>query len=140
MKMKHNKKRNTAFLYESLIKELTKAVVRKDNAKKAKVVEIIKKYFNTGSELKRDLDCYNTLLETKTENGEYALRLMFEVKRDYNSLDRKKVFNLQTNLIQDMNESLSTEAFANFISNYKSIASIGQYLNPDSASAKSKLF
>ena len=27
-KMKHNKKRNTAFLYECLIKEMTKAVVR----------------------------------------------------------------------------------------------------------------
>jgi len=26
--MKHNKKRNTAFLYESLVKELTKAIVR----------------------------------------------------------------------------------------------------------------
>ena len=32
--MKHNKKRNTAFLYESLVKELTKAVVRQEEAKK----------------------------------------------------------------------------------------------------------
>ena len=33
-KMKHNKKRNTAFLYEALVKELTKTVVEKDNNKK----------------------------------------------------------------------------------------------------------
>ena len=32
--MKHNKKRNTAFLYESLIKELTVAIVRKNNDRK----------------------------------------------------------------------------------------------------------
>jgi len=36
MKMKHNKKRNTAFLYESLIKELTKAIVRKQTDPKNK--------------------------------------------------------------------------------------------------------
>ena len=30
MKLKHNKKRNTAFLYEALVKELTKAIVNKD--------------------------------------------------------------------------------------------------------------
>ena len=28
--MKHNKKRNTAFLYECLVKELTKCVLRED--------------------------------------------------------------------------------------------------------------
>ena len=35
--MKHNKKRNTAFLYESLVKELTKAVVRQEETKKKKI-------------------------------------------------------------------------------------------------------
>ena len=29
LKLKHNKKRNTAFLFESLTKELTKAIVNK---------------------------------------------------------------------------------------------------------------
>jgi hypothetical protein len=28
--MKHNKKRNTAFLYECLIRELTKAIIKED--------------------------------------------------------------------------------------------------------------
>ena len=28
--MKHNKKRNTAFLYECLIRELTKAILKED--------------------------------------------------------------------------------------------------------------
>ena len=34
MKLKHNKKRNTAFLYEALVKEITKAVMDKDVEKK----------------------------------------------------------------------------------------------------------
>jgi phosphatidylinositol alpha-mannosyltransferase len=35
IKLKHNKKRNTAFLFESLTKELTKAIVAKDEKRKA---------------------------------------------------------------------------------------------------------
>jgi flagellin-specific chaperone FliS len=46
MRVRHNKKRNTAFLYESLITELTKAIVRGQEEKKQKVLETIKKYFN----------------------------------------------------------------------------------------------
>ena len=31
--MKHNKKRNTAFIYETLARELTKVIVEKDAAR-----------------------------------------------------------------------------------------------------------
>ena len=117
--MKHNKKRNTAFLYESLIKELTKTIVRKENNKKQRIVEIIKKYFNKNSLLKQELDVYDTILKTEDISKEYALRLMYVSKKDYESLDRKAIFNIQTSLIREINESLSNAVFANFISNYK---------------------
>ena len=39
--MKHNKKRNTAFLYESLVKELTKAVVRQQEDRKQITIKLI---------------------------------------------------------------------------------------------------
>ena len=42
MKLKHNKKRNTAFLYETLIKELTKAVVSKDIERKEILISMLK--------------------------------------------------------------------------------------------------
>ena len=45
MKIKHNKKRNTAFVYEALIKEATEAIVKNDLEKKQKIVKIIKNYF-----------------------------------------------------------------------------------------------
>ena len=32
--MKHNKKRNTAFIYETLTRELTKSIIEKDTDKK----------------------------------------------------------------------------------------------------------
>ena len=39
--MKHNKKRNTAFLYECLMKELTKAIVREEATKKQQTLSIL---------------------------------------------------------------------------------------------------
>ena len=46
MKTRHNKKRNTAFIYESLIVEATVSVLKKDTERQDKAVNIIKKYFN----------------------------------------------------------------------------------------------
>ena len=51
MKLKHNKKRNTAFLYESLVKELTKAVVKNDTKRRSALVSIIKEHFSKGTAL-----------------------------------------------------------------------------------------
>ena len=63
MKTRHNKKRNTAFIYESLIKEATAAIIKNDHDTKKKVVTILKKHFSEGSILKSHLDCYRSLYE-----------------------------------------------------------------------------
>ena len=39
MKLKHNKKRNTAFLYETLMRELTKSILSKDANNKSKLAK-----------------------------------------------------------------------------------------------------
>ena len=52
MKMKHNKKRNTAFLYESLIKELTRSIVKKDNTQRKKIIENEKKVSELNSKMR----------------------------------------------------------------------------------------
>ena len=44
MRLKHNKKRNTAFVYEALIRELTKSVVKNNKHKQNKIVSIIDGY------------------------------------------------------------------------------------------------
>ena len=69
MTMKHNKKRNTAFLYECLIKEMTKAIVRGKLQKKQQIVETLKRYFSKGTPLYNDLQLYKQLMET---NGNFV--------------------------------------------------------------------
>jgi len=136
--MKHNKKRNTAFLYECLIKEMTKAVVRKDLKLKEQIVRILKQYFSKGTMLAEDLQMYKELMETKEIKESFGIRFIEEVKKDWNSLDRKVIFNEQTQLIKEFNNFLP-EAFGNFIPNYKNIATIGQYFNSDGLKPKTRL-
>ena len=136
--MKHNKKRNTAFLYECLIKEMTKAVVRGEKQKKQQIIETLKKYFSKGNPLYNDLQLYKQMMETKNLKETLGVRFMKEVKKDWENLDRKEIFNQQTNLIKEFNQNLP-EAFGNFIPDYKSIATIGQYFNSNGLKAKTRL-
>ena len=126
--MKHNKKRNTAFLYECLIRELTKAIIKEDKQKQTTVKNILKEFFKGGKILKQELDLYKTLQESKGSKKDYSRRLMVEVKKDFDALDRKEVFNEQTALINRINKALGNKAFSNFIPNYKDLATLGLFL------------
>ena len=137
--MKHNKKRNTAFLYECLIKELTISVVRKENKRKNQITNILKEYFTKGTILREDLDIYRLVLESKKMSKEFAQRFLFETKKDFSKLDRKKVFNAQTSLINKINKNISGGLYANFVPNYKNIASLNVFFNSDSMNAKNRL-
>jgi hypothetical protein len=136
--MRHNKKRNTAFLYECLIKQLTIAIVRKDENLKESIVNIVREYFNKSSILYEDLQLYNQLLEAKL-NKQQATRFLFEIRRDWESLSRKKVFNRQTALIKQINESLTPDFFASFVDNYREIATVGSFLQSSGLKAKQRI-
>ena len=136
--MKHNKKRNTAFLYECLIKEMTKAIVRGKLQKKQQIVETLKRYFSKGTPLYNDLQLYKQLMETKGLKESLGIRFLEEVKKDWESLDRKVIFNEQTQLIKELNNFLP-EAFGNFVPNYKNIATIGQHFNSEGLKPKTRL-
>ena len=137
--MKHNKKRNTAFLYECLVKEITKAVVRKQHERKDSIINIIKESFAKGSPLYEDLQIYKQLLETKGLEDSFASRFILEVKKDFESLDRKEIFNKQTALIKKINEELGSEIFGNFVQEYRNLATIGQFFNSNSSNARDRL-
>ena len=129
MKVKHNKKRNTAFVYEALIKEATDAIVKNDIERKDKIVKIVKQYFEPFSELKKDLDCYRSLYETRNTEKETSEKIMKEVKLSKRLIDPEGLFKQQTNLIKDINKDLGPDTFNNFVPNYKTLANIFQMFN-----------
>lgn len=130
-KTRHNKKRNTAFIYEALVRELTKCVVAKDEKRKIIIVSLVKEHFAKGTALREELDLYKTLYETESLEPHMCEKLIYEVKRAHNSLDKESIFEEQTTLISKINKMLSKKVFANFVPNYKSLATISQILNPD---------
>ena len=139
MKFKHNKKRNTAFLFEALIRELTKASLNENLERKNTIISIIKDHFNKDSVLARELSLYKTLNEDVDMTPEFAEKLLYEVKVDYQNLNKKKVFDAQSLLINEINKKLSKSIFSNFVPNYKNLATIYQILNPDNTPPKARI-
>ena len=129
MRLKHNKKRNTAFVYEALIRELTKSIVKKNAHRKKRVVTILSEFFNRNSILRQELDLYKTLYETTDLKRTSAEKLMFEAKVAYDRIDKKKVFATQTDMIKKINKILSPDVLNNFIPNYRNIATIYSIFN-----------
>jgi hypothetical protein len=123
---RHNKKRNTAFLYETLINEMTKAVVASDKDGIAKISNIMKQYFGEGNVLKEEVDLYKVLVETRGLDTGTAEKMLNEVKRVYLSLDHQDIFDQQSKVINDMNKTLTKNVFSNFVPNYKNLATISQ--------------
>jgi len=136
MKIKHNKKRNTAFVFEALIREATVAIIKESHGTKEKVVSIIKKHFVPGSVLYRDLQNYRSLYENQNLRRDIAEKIVKEAKLASRSLDTEGLFLSQSKLIADVNKELTPAVFNNFVPNYKTLASIAQMFS-DKPSPKS---
>jgi len=126
MKIRHNKKRNTAFVYEALIREGTSAILQKDNERKNKIVKIIKRHFKPGTRLRHDLECYRSLYENQSIAPPHCMRIVREAALQRRLINPQELFDDQTELIHDINKDLEPAVFGNFVPNYKSLATISQ--------------
>ncbi|MBL18301.1 MAG: hypothetical protein CMC82_00520 [Flavobacteriaceae bacterium] len=124
MRLKHNKKRNTAFVYEALVRELTESVVKNNKNKQNKIVSIIREHFTGESLLKEELELYKSIYETRHIEKNTAEKIVVQVKEKHDSLDKKRLFQEQSKLINKINRTLSNKVYNNFVPNYKTIASV----------------
>lgn len=131
---RHNKKRNTAFIYEILIREIIKQTINKNKEKRNIAIEVTKSVFCKGTEMRKELELYKTLMDTTNLNERVAEKLMFEVRKQHQQLNQKKVFAEQSAAISQINKKISKDVFNNFVPNYKNLATIsqifGQSVNP----------
>ena len=68
-KIKHNKKRNTIFLYEALVRELTKATVEKDQDRRQVVLNIVKEHFGQNTLMGREVKYTRTSWRQKIQSS-----------------------------------------------------------------------
>ena len=128
-KYKHNKRRNSAFLYETAVLELTKAVL--DNNKKLQndIMALIKESFSVRTFMGYDLKLYKGLATTHNVNSLTAEKIINETKRRREEIDRKVLVNEQNKFIRRMKKLTPQDLFSNFVPDYKTLASISQIFN-----------
>jgi len=131
MATKHNKKRNTGFVFEALVREATKAILAEDDAKKQVVVSTIKEFFKKGTELSKELECYQALSKDNNLTPQLGEKLIFEVKRKASLLNKNKLIQEKNALISQINKNISKDVFNNFVPNYRALATISQIFKDD---------
>lgn len=105
--IKHSKYKNTGILFELLVRQATSDLMSK---KDPQAVKIIKKYF-TNTELNREYNLYNTVLNTPKLNETKAEILITTVVEQAKKLDREKLKKEKYNLIREIKKYYDVEDF-----------------------------
>ena len=64
MRVKHNKKRNTAFLYEVLVKNLTIATIKQDKDLVSEIKQQVLNFFGSSKLLGKELKAFRNIYES----------------------------------------------------------------------------
>lgn len=141
MKFKHNKKRNTAFIYEGLIKELSKTALyeSENEIRKNQVMSILKEFFSKGKVLKKELEIYKSFDDLSGLDKNTVEKLITEAKNQRIKLDKKEVFNTQTSLINKINKTIGPQFWNNFLTEFKKVATVNQVIFRNSPPKKQVL-
>lgn len=129
MKHKHNKKRNTAFLYEVLILEFAKAAISKDEKLRQKILGIILESFKKDTLMYKELQLYKELVNNQGLDESTAEKILNEVKRQRDQIDDNKLWEEQTACARMIKKQLNESSFKNFVPHFKSLATIAQVFN-----------
>jgi hypothetical protein len=126
MKAKHNKKRNTAFLFEVITRHLAQSILEKNSIAKEASLGILREHFSRTKPLGQELECYNALVSSTEGDKLLAEKMIYSVKMLHKKLNLKKVYEEQTMVIHKVNKSLGPQVFSSFVPNYRNYASIAQ--------------
>jgi hypothetical protein len=123
MKVKHSKFKNTAILFELLVKQITQEVL--SNSTKNLSEKIIKEFFNSRKELAKELKLYNWIVKERFSSNDDAKLFLSEVIEERKKLDESKLAKEKYNLIKTIKESYELDKFlSSNLQNYKLLASI----------------
>lgn len=126
--MSYNKKRNSLFLYEVLIRTLTNSVISEDKEKRKQIISIIRKYFSRGTAVYEDWRLHKALINLESDSI-VSEKILNETKKMYGLINQTILFKEQSFIIKDINKLFDHSIFSTFIPNYKTIATINQILN-----------
>lgn len=121
--IKHSKFKNTGFIFELLVRQITSEIMSgKTNSKAEK---ILKEFFSSKKELSKELKLYQYLINEKYNSESKAEKFVETVCEARKRLDEQKLIKEKYNLIKQIKEVYNIDEFVKSpISNYKNLASI----------------
>jgi len=121
-KSKHSKFKNTGILFELLTRQLTAEIL--SDKKESKARDILFKYFKESTELGKEWELYNFIVNEQFLDDKKASRALDVVLKARDRLDNKKLSTEKYNLIREIREAYPIESFLkSSIKNYKVYAS-----------------
>jgi len=128
--LRHNKKRNTALLYEFLIRHVSKCMLEQNTKEANAAVGIIKKYFSKNSPLSKEYQLFNTVVKTHVESRESAQKVLNEVYKYSKQMNVRTLDNCKSNLVKEINHNFDYKTFYSYkIPNYMIYATIQTLMN-----------
>lgn len=121
-RIKHSKIKNTGLLFELLTRQITYEIL---DGREEKSKEIVREFFNSKTELSKELRLFNLLLNEKQANISKSEKFLNVVLEAHTKINYEKLEQEKYNLIKTIKESFEIENFLSSpISNYKVLASI----------------
>jgi hypothetical protein len=121
-KIKHSKFKNTGFIFELLVRQVTSEIL---SSSKSVAEKILKEHFNSKKELSKELKLYQYLVNEKYNSESKAEKFIDTVCEARKRLDEEKLTKEKYNLIKVIKEQYGLEEFIKSpVANYKTLASI----------------
>jgi hypothetical protein len=121
-KIKHSKFKNTGFIFELLVRQITSEIM---SSNKSVAEKILKENFNSKKELSKELKLYQYLINEKYNSETKADQFISTILEARKRLDEKKLTKEKYNLIKEIKNTYDIDEFVKSpISNYKTLASI----------------
>jgi hypothetical protein len=121
-KIKHSKFKNTGFIFELLVRQVTSEILASN---KSVAEKILKEFFNSKKELSKELKLYQYLINEKYNSESKAEKFIDTICEARKRLDEKKLTKEKYNLVKQIKETYNIDDFIKSpISNYKTLASI----------------
>jgi len=121
-KIKHSKFKNTGFIFELLVRQVTSEIL---TSNKSVAEKILKEFFNSKKELSKELKLYQYLINEKYNSEAKAEKFIDTICEARKRLDEKKLTKEKYSLIKTIKEIYTIDDFIKSpVSNYKMLASI----------------
>lgn len=137
--IKHNKKRNTAFLYKVLLMEASKALLNKEDQRRTKIVNFIKENFSANTAAGKELYLYQQIMEDTDIPPRLAKSYVQQLCENHSKIDKKKLFDEQTKIINKINNEIGSHVFENFVKDYRMLGTAYQMFNSPENKVKDKI-